>query len=110
MSGSIVIASFGDGLPRGMKSILLQYDTAPGRCRWSIFARIFDATRQWSDPPLMPQGLEGPMTGRSLGPQRIRRSAGPRPYCFLAVHSMGALPPSAIWLVNLISLAAILPL
>ena len=28
MSGSIVIASFGDGLPRGMKSILLQYDTA----------------------------------------------------------------------------------
>src|SRR5882724_12452403 len=28
MSASIVMASLGDGLPRGMQSILLQYDTA----------------------------------------------------------------------------------
>src|SRR5262249_43069408 len=27
MSGSIVMASFGDGLPRGIQTILLQYDT-----------------------------------------------------------------------------------
>jgi hypothetical protein len=26
-SGSIVIASFGEGLPRGIQSLLLQYDT-----------------------------------------------------------------------------------
>ena len=32
------------------------------------------------------------------------------PYSFLAVHSMGVMPPSAISLVNLISLPAIFPL
>src|SRR5260221_6449189 len=48
MSGSMVTVSLGDGLPRGIQSILLQYDTARRRRRMARSALNRGATSGWS--------------------------------------------------------------
>src|SRR5436309_499394 len=75
MSGSIVIASFGDGLPRGIQSILLQYDSARRKHRMARSARSAPGDAPLGNWP--EAGYDNPVSSAYIsayGPPGLRRT------------------------------------
>src|SRR5579872_6474809 len=80
MSGSIVMASFGDGLPRGIQSILLQYDTTRRSHRncARVTTRNVDSMRCATSEIAASHGLAFDVAHHS-GVTDGRRAQAPRP-------------------------------